>query len=116
MANANIEVTITGMDIIESMLKDLHTLADIKGHRLHNILFRNAGVAIQFFSTQRAGSFPFENDLPDNATPHEMGERVRIQREWYKSGLYTDRYYRSLTEAIQAETRRLHGLPDYPGE
>jgi len=94
------------ISIIDTIIQEFEYLADKKGLVVYNIAFRNAGVGIVFFHSEKAGRMPNITSLKDW---REWGITVS---EWYKKGLVVYKYYPTLSKAIEEETKRLRSMPD----
>lgn len=87
---------------IDEILRDLRRLGEIRGATLYSIVFRNAGVAIQWHESERAGPEP---GSPENLS--KTWRNVDELQEWTKRGLVIYHYYPTLSEAIEGEVKRL---------
>jgi hypothetical protein len=84
---------------LEKELNNLQILGLEVGQVIYNICFRNAGVGIQW---HKSVEYPVK--------PMLVIDNVRTGNDSWKQGLYVEKYYPTLTEAIIEETKRLKNL------
>jgi hypothetical protein len=83
-------------------IAELREVASKHGQEIYNICFRAAGVGIQFHDHKKVRS-----RTTPTMTAQERGQQM-IQQ--LKEGLYIDKYYETLEEAIKQELKRISKL------
>lgn len=89
---------------IDRMIDDLREIAESKGAVLYAVLFREAGICLQFWEEERAGPEP---DIPLVYRQEEAREYLDSMQAYKERGLVIYGYYPTLSEAISREWLRL---------
>ncbi len=89
----------TKINNLEKKLNELQKVGVEAGQVIYNICFRNAGVGIQW---HKSIEYPVK--------PMLVIDNIRTNNDSWKQGLYIEKYYPSLTEAIIEETKRFKNL------
>lgn len=93
--------------IVDRRIELLQELAESKGAVLYSILFREAGVGIQWFEEKRAGPHPSQ-EWKDATPGYEETFTYRDELDlWHNRGLVIYGYYPTLSEALNGEWMRL---------
>ena len=89
MEDDDLIIDMTSAEVIDDRIEDLRLIAESKGEYIYNILFRNAGVGIQWHDNKK-GPYP--------------------------NGFSIHKYYPTLSKAITEEIKRLEELPNLDGK
>lgn len=85
------------MDIVIGTFREF---AESRGAVLYSILFREAGIGLQWWEEKRAGTRPDTRGM-------RLTDVILREDEWNRGGLVVYKYYPTLSEAIAGEWNRL---------
>lgn len=86
--------------LMDLIIGTFRQYAESKGAVLYSILFREAGIGLQWWEDNRAGARPDTRGM-------RLSDIVLRESEWNKRGLVVYKYYPTLSEAIAGEWKRL---------
>lgn len=96
---------------INDQIEQLQKIGETQGLTLYSIHFRKAGVGIMWFDVNRAGPPPIHPSMGEDKSTaqftEEMKQYIFIQSQWTKKGLVVEKYYPSLSEALEGEKERI---------
>lgn len=96
---------------IDDQIREIQNIGETQGLTLYSILFRNAGVGILWFDNHKAGPPPLPPIRDEAAEQDDYQEKLKqyhfLQSQWIKKGLVVEKYYPSLSEALEGEKERI---------
>lgn len=93
--------------MLDLIIGTFRQIAESKGAVLYSVLFRKAGIGIQWWEEKRAGPEPI---FPKVYRQEEAGDYLDLMQAYHKRGLVVYSYYPTLSETISREWSRLEEI------